>query len=361
MTRASRKQKLLRLLKGEGLESLFITSLPNLRYLCGFTGSWACGLVSDRSCLLFTDFRYKLQARKEVKGFRVMTLAGGDLFQMVAEKAKRMGFKEVSFEEESLTYGGYRQLRKALGGSCRLVAAPPLIGRLRMIKDSDEITVLRKLARMTDGVINECKGHIRAGITEKQIARYLESMAWEAGAEGVSFHPIVASGLHSAMPHYRSGSARLRKGKPVIVDFGLTRKGYNSDLTRTFHLGTVTPKYREIYSVVLEAQQVALQKIKPGIKACQVDRCAREYISSRGFGKFFGHGLGHGIGMEVHEAPRLGRNSEIALETDMVFSVEPGIYLPGWGGVRIEDMVVVQKHGCSVLTSSMKEIEDSVL
>jgi Xaa-Pro aminopeptidase len=302
-----------------------------------------------------------LQAGGEVEGFSVVIVDGEGIFSRVAEKAKTIGLNELGFEAGYLSYECYGRLRKAFTKVCRVVPAPPLVERLRMIKDRGEISKLRELARMTDSVIDRCKGHIGIGMTEGEIARRIETLAYEVGAEGTAFQPIVAAGPNSAMPHYHSCNGRLKRGSPLLIDFGLRLNGYNSDLTRTFHLGKLTRKYSKVYSTVLEAQQLALQRVKRGASATEVNACASDYIAGKGFVDFSGHGLGHGIGLEVHEAPRLNRNSQDTLKTGMVFTVEPGVYIPGWGGVRIEDMVLVTGDGYSVLTNSKKHIEDSLL
>jgi len=361
MAQNKRLKNLLALLESHGLESLFVTSIPNIRYLTGFTGSSASCLVSPAGCLFFTDFRYRLQARGEVQGFDVVTVGARELFPRLAARARGLRLTKLGFEPASLSYGSYRELKRALSGVCRLSPARAMVERLRMLKDKEEIALIRRLARMSDDVLSACRGQIRAGMTEREVETRLEYRARAAGAEALAFRPIVASGSSAAMPHYRSGRGRLRRGKPLLIDFGLEAGGYNSDLTRTFQLGKLTKRYREIYGIVLEAQQLALKEIKAGVAASSIDACARECIASRGFTRSFGHGLGHGLGLEVHEAPRINRESRETLEAGMVFTVEPGIYIPGWGGVRIEDMALVEAGGCRVLTSSAKGIEDSVL
>jgi Xaa-Pro aminopeptidase len=361
MARNNRLKKLLAFLESNRLDGLFVTSIPNIRYLSGFTGSSARCLVSSRSCLLFTDSRYRLQARGEVQGFSVATIGARGLFPLLGARVRGLGLSRLGFEPGSLSYGYYRELKRALSGVCRLYPAGATVERLRMIKDKEEIAMIRLLARMTDDVLSACRGEIRAGMTEREVEERLEYSARASRAETMAFRPIVASGSNAAMPHHRSGRSRLGAGKPLLIDFGLQEAGYNSDLTRTFQLGRLTKRYREIYETVLEAQQLALKEIRPGAEASSVDASAREHIASRGFKRCFGHGLGHGIGLEAHEAPRLNCGSREKLEAGMVCTVEPGIYIPGWGGVRIEDMVLVEAGGCRVLTSSAKGIEDSVL
>ena len=361
MANRKRLKHLLALLESEGLEALFLTSLPNIRYVTGFTGSSAGCLISPAGCRFFTDFRYRLQAREEIRGFKVVMVGARELFPRLAAQVRSLNITRLGFEPAAVSYEAYRGLRRALSGICKLTPAPAMVERLRMFKDGGEISLISRLARMSDDILSSCLDEIGAGMTEREVGTLLERIAREAGAEGMAFHPIIASGPRSAMPHYKSGRGRLKRGEQLLVDFGIERDGYNSDLTRTFQLGRLTKRYREIYGVVLEAQRIALKAIRPGIAAFSIDACARDYIASRGFGSCFGHGLGHGIGIEVHEAPRISRESRQTLEAGMVFSIEPGIYVPGWGGVRIEDMVLVVAGGCRVLTSSAKGIEESML
>jgi len=361
MAHARRLKKLLALLESHGLEALFVTSIPNIRYLTGFTGSSASCLISSAGCHFFTDFRYQLQARGEVRGFDVVTVAARELFSRLAARVRGLNLTQLGFEPASLSYESYRELKRALSGVCRLCPSGAMVERLRMVKGTEEVSLIRRLARMTDDILSSCLVEIRAGMTEREVETRLECSARKAGADELAFRPIVASGSRAAMPHYRSGRGRLIRGEPLLIDFGIEGGGYNSDLTRTFQLGKLTKQYREIYGAVLEAQRLALKAIRPGAAASSVDACARGYIASRGFGRYFGHGLGHGLGIEVHEAPRLNRESRDTLEAGMVCTVEPGIYVPGWGGVRIEDMVLVEAGGCRVLTSSAKGIEESVL
>lgn len=361
MAKTDRPGRLLALCAARGLDGFLVSSLPSIRYLSGFTGSSAACLVTGAGCFFFTDFRYELQAGREVKGFTIERVAEGGLFAAVAQKAVGTGCARLGFDAEAVTYAKYRRLEDALQGGCRCVAAPRLVENLRMVKDRKESLLLARLARMADGVLAACRESITPDSTERGIARLIEGLGREAGADGLSFPSIVASGNSSAMPHYRPGRGRVHARGPLLVDFGLSLDGYSSDLTRTFHLGRVARRYREIYAAVLEAQHVAIKMIRPGVKAGDVDRAARGYISAAGYGDCFGHGLGHGIGLEVHEQPRIGPGAADVLEEGMIFTVEPGIYIPGWGGVRIEDMVLVGKNGCRVLTSSAKAIGDSVL
>ena len=361
MVKVDRLKKLLKLLKSQDLEGLYITHLPNIRYLSGFTGTSASCLIAEKESIFFTDFRYHQQAHSEVKNFTVVAVNAQNAIPELSAYVAKMGLRRVGFESHILPYGSYRRLRRALARSSRCVPAKPLVERLREIKSREELLVMRRLARMTDNVLAECRSRIRAGVTEREIARCLEQCAYESGADGLSFPPIIASGRNSALPHHRTGRNVLREGSPLLIDFGLALKGYNSDLTRTFHLGKVAERYSQVYLTVCKAQQYALERIKPGIPAGDVDAAAREYIYSRGFGDCFGHGLGHGIGLEVHELPRLRNGSQEILRTGMVFTIEPGIYIPGWGGVRIEDMVLVRSGGYSVLTSSARWIEDNLL
>lgn len=348
-------------MESEGLEYLIITSLPNIKYLSGFTGSSACALVGRRCRLIFTDSRYELQARREAPGYRIIIVSGNEMQSRITECARALRIRRMGFEPDSITYGAYRRLRRACGKSIELVAAPSLVERLRMVKGGEELLAIAKAARMADGVLFECRRRLIVGMTEREVAHLIERLVLEAGSDEAAFRPIVASGSHAAMPHCRPGESRIGAGKPLLIDLGVSVSGYNSDLTRTYLLGRLAAQYRAVYTAVLEAQQAALQVIKPGVAASLVDAAARECIASHGFAGRFRHSLGHGIGIEVHEAPRLSRESNVILEEGMIFTVEPGIYIQGWGGVRIEDMVRVERGGCRLLTSSARDLEGSLL
>jgi len=361
MSNDDRLNRLLSLMGRQGLDGVFIGSLPNIFYLSGFTGSSAFCLVTARRRILLTDSRYSLQAAREAPDFEVITVEGRELFPSLREQVLRLKLKSLGFEAHAVTYAIYRRLKNAVGGIARLRAAPPLLEKIRMVKSGAEIRRLKKLARMTDLVLGRCISGVKKNLEERELSDMLRGAAAEAGGAELAFKPIVAFGANAAMPHHRPSRRRLAGAGPVIVDFGISSRGYNSDLTRTFHWGRVTARYRKIYDIVLKAQQLALQAIKPGVAAPVVDARAREYIASRGFGRMFGHSLGHGVGVQIHEAPRLSSESNDILEEGMVFTVEPGIYVPGWGGVRIEDMVLVERDGYSLLTSSSKGIGESLL
>ena len=346
------------LLKDLQLDGLLVTGIHNVRYLSGFTGSSALCLVTGREALFYTDFRYRLQAEQEVREFDVTTVPGGKIFEAAGRASRRLRLVRIGFEEERLSVADHRRLRRVLPPSVRLVALPSPVETLRRRKERGEVRLLARLARLADGILRDVIFGVAPGTTEADIAVKIDRLARIAGCDGVSFPPIIASGARGAMPHHRSSGCRLPRCGPLVIDLGVRGGGYNSDLTRTFHLGRVTRRFRETYSAVLEAQQVALKAIRPGAVAGDVDKAARDVISAAGYGEMFGHGLGHGIGMEVHEAPRLGPGSGDVLEEGMVVTVEPGIYVQGWGGVRIEDMVLVVKGGCRLLTSSPKAMGD---
>ncbi|NLW94641.1 MAG: aminopeptidase P family protein [Chlamydiae bacterium] len=361
MPTADRLVRLRALMRAEGVASLLVTDLPSIRHLAGFTGSAARLLVTPRRAHLVTDGRYRIQAAREAFRCRVAVAAPGKAFEAVADALRRDGVRTLSFEPDAITYADWRALARACGRRVRLAPAPPLAARLRAVKDRAEIALLRRLARMADAVLAACRPRLRPGMTEGEIAALLERASLDAGAEEAAFRPIVAAGAHAAMPHHRPGAGTARRGAPLLIDFGTRMRGYNSDLTRTFHFGKVTARYEGVYRTVLDAQRAALQAIRPGVRAGDVDRAARDVIAAAGHAACFGHSLGHGIGLEVHEEPRLGPGVATKLEAGMVFTVEPGIYLPGWGGVRIEDMAAVTSTGCVVLTGSARELGDSVL
>ncbi|MCX6356823.1 MAG: Xaa-Pro peptidase family protein [Candidatus Aureabacteria bacterium] len=348
-------------MEGHTLRGLLVTRLADVRYLSGFSGSSAACLILPGRSLIFTDARYRLQSNAEVKGFGVRVAGGREFFPRIADECRRAGIHKLGFEPDVLTWAMHRGLGNALRGIASLIPAPPLVEKLRVVKRPEEIIVLSRLARVTDTVLWRWRGGVKEGVSEAELEGRLLAVAREEGFSEPAFRPIVAAGRHSAMPHHHAGRGKLAEGAPLLLDFGLCGGGYNSDLTRTFCWGKVTKRYRDLYTSVFEAQQAALDIIRAGIPASAVDAAARDALRAHGFERYFSHSLGHGIGLEVHEAPRLNRESGDILEAGMIITVEPGVYLEGWGGVRIEDMVLVEERGCRVLTASPKGLEDNRL
>lgn len=348
-----RVARLRKLMEERGLEALFVTNPVNRRYLSGFTGSSGYLVITAKDALLFTDFRYREQAPQQAKGFDVLEHQA-DAAKFIGEKLRDMGLKRIAFEEHDVSFADYKKLTEQF--ALPLEPAGKLVEQLRMIKDEQELKLMQEAANLADRTYEHILGIIRPGMKERDVALELEFYMRANGAHAHSFDTIVASGLRSSMPHGTASDKVLEEGDFVTLDFGALMNGYCSDITRTVVLGGVTDRHREIYDIVLQAQLQCLEQIKPGMTGAEADAIARSYIAERGYGEYFGHGLGHGLGMEVHEEPRLSRTGDIVLQPGMVVTVEPGIYLPDFGGVRIEDDVVVTETGVRRLTTSTKEL-----
>ncbi|MGH9499104.1 MAG: M24 family metallopeptidase [Terriglobales bacterium] len=359
MDHKARQRKLQSSLAARRLDAIFIAHPPNLRYLCGFTGSAGVLIISEGKSAFFTDGRYRQQAGLEVRGSRVVATRKSALMaatEWLAGNAKKLGLKTLGIEAENLTMGEHSRLAKALPPGLRLRKAPPLVEQARMIKDQDEIERLRAAVLLGASLFDVLLKTIRPGIKETEAAARLEYAARRAGADGMSFDTIIASGTRSALPHGRASEAAIPSNGFVVCDFGVILAGYCSDMTRTVHVGKPSGEARRIYQAVRDAQRAALDTVKAGVSAGEVDRSARKVLQGNGLGKHFTHSTGHGVGLEIHEAPRLAAGQKDVLQAGMVITIEPGAYIAGAGGVRIEDMVVVTETGCQVLTPTNKEL-----
>ncbi len=356
-------------LEANGLDFLLVTHLPNIRYLCGFTGSAAALLVSHRAAALFTDGRYTAQAKNEVKGARVAIAAKAPLLaaaEWLTKSGKNSRELAVGIESESITVGMRDRLASALkpgGGDrsgatlkVRLRPVPPMIERARMVKDTAEIALLRQAAELGASLFPIACKNIRPGVTEMEVAAAMEYEARAAGADGMSFPTILASGPRSAVVHGRAAAARIPRRGFVVCDFGVILAGYCSDRTRTVHVGRPPQQARRMYDAVLEAQFAAIAAVRPGVTAGDVDGAARRVLAKHKLAAYFTHSTGHGLGLEIHEAPRLAAGQTQVLEPGMVITIEPGAYIPGKYGVRIEDVVVVTAPGCEVLTPTNRDL-----
>jgi len=357
MDHAGRLRRLRSALEENDLDSLLVTHLPNIHYLCGFTGSAAALLVSDRGAILFTDSRYSAQAKEEVSGARIVIASKSPLVA-AAEwlAAQRRRSTTVGIEPEAITAGMRDRLASVLRGRARLRSAPPLVERARMVKDAAEILCIRRAVELGASLFQIARKKIRAGVTEVEVAAAMEYQARRAGAEGMSFPTIVASGTRSAIVHGRASGARIPRRGFVVCDFGVILAGYCSDRTRTVHVGRPSGEARRLYEAVLEAQQAAIAAVRPGATTAAVDSAARGVLRNRNLARCFTHSTGHGLGLEIHEAPRLAEGQTQKLEPGMIITIEPGAYVPGKLGVRIEDVVVVTPSGCEVLTATDKEL-----
>ena len=357
MDHAGRLSRLRSALGENDLGSLLIAHLPNVDYLCGFTGSAAALLVADRSAILFTDGRYRAQAKEEVKGARIVIASKAPLAAAADWlAAARRSSTPVGIEPESITAGMRDRLASVLKGRARLRSAPPLVERARMVKDAAEILRIRRAVELGASLFHIACKKIRRGVTEVEVAAAMEYEARRAGAEGMAFPTILASGSRSAIVHGRASGARIPRRGFVVCDFGVILAGYCSDRTRTVHVGRPSGEARRLYEAVLEAQHAAIAAVRPGATAAEVDGAARRVLRERKLARYFTHSTGHGLGLEIHEAPRLATGQTQKLEPGMVITIEPGVYVPGKWGVRIEDVVVVTPSGCEVLTPTDKEL-----
>jgi len=336
-------------------DALLVTHLPNIRYLCGFSGSSGILLVEPSRATLFTDSRYTLQAREEVHDAAVSIVRQGVTRAVGEALRRRRGRVRIGFSPAELTVAQKDVLQSFAGARIRWIPTPGEVEKLRAIKDAGELALMREAALLISDVWTAALRHVRPGISELAVAAELEHAMKLRGAGGSSFETIVASGTRSAWPHARPTLKLLNKNELVVLDQGAILRGYCSDMTRTVFLGRAAGRVRGLYNAVSEAQQAAKAAIRPGVKAGDVDSAARKVLRRYGCVRYFTHSTGHGLGMEVHEMPRLGMNDKTLLEEGMVITVEPGVYIEGLGGIRIEDEVVVTAHGAQNLTSASRE------
>lgn len=350
----NRLTKLRQKLAAQPFDGMLVMKPENRRYLSGFTGSSAYLLITETDAVLLTDFRYTEQAKEQATNFRIVE-HGPSAIDSIRTELAALGVKKLGFEKDYLTYAQYASFSEKLS-PIELVPAEAFIESIRAIKDEQEIAVIKKACEIADAAFSHILTFLKPGISEKDVALELEYFMRRQGAKGTSFDTIVASGVRSSLPHGVASDKILEKGNFVKMDFGALYNGYCSDITRTVVLGEADEKQKEIYNIVLEAQLHALENLKPGMTGKEADALARDIIKEKGYGDKFGHSLGHGLGLFIHEDPRLSALSDDVLEPGMVVTVEPGIYLPGFGGVRIEDDVVITTNGIELLTHSKKEL-----
>jgi Xaa-Pro aminopeptidase len=336
-----------------GIDGLLITSSYNRTYMTNFTGSAGVVLISADKALFITDFRYVEQAQKQAAGYEIVQHVG-PISEEVAEQVKALGIQKLGFEQDALTYGEFKVYEEKVG--TEFVPTSGLIEKLRLIKTDSEIKILKDAAQIADAAFQHILSFIRPGISELEVSNELEFFMRKQGATSSSFDTIVASGKRSALPHGVASEKLIEKGDFVTLDFGAYYKGYCSDITRTIAVGEPSPELKRIYDIVLEAQLRGVNGIKAGMTGREADALTRDYIAENGYGEAFGHSTGHGIGLEIHEGPALSVRSDMVLEPGMVVTVEPGIYVPNLGGVRIEDDILITKDGNEILTHSPKEL-----
>ena len=356
-----RLHKVKQLLSDKPFDTFMVSEPWNRAYLSGFwaedmqlTESSGFLFVSEAGQVLATDFRYQEQAEREAPDFQVV-IYRENLAGILPEILASLSTRNLGFESHHLTYNRFLRINESLekwNPKGKLIPAGELVEGLRIIKEAGEIEAIKRSLALTESVLETVVAEAAVGKTEKELAWRIELLMREAGAEAVSFPPIVASGPLAARPHAVVSDRRLQKSETIIIDLGARLEHYCSDMTRTLILGEADQKTRRIYATVREAQLRAIAAVRSGISSFEVDRVARDYITSEGYGDHFGHGLGHGVGLAVHEKPGFGKHTSMILEDNMVVTVEPGIYLPGWGGVRLENMVRVTTDGCEVLNKN---------
>lgn len=350
--------KLRESLKKEKVEGLLVTNLKNIRYLTGFTGSSAVMVVTLNESVLLTDFRYKEQVKFEVTG-KTKVKIFKEFYKDLNATIKKLHIKSIAFEATNLTYSTYNNYKAALS-AVKFKPKSYIVEALRVIKDPSEIALMEGAIKIADKgfdtAIKKIQSFLRnnKGVTERDIALAIEQRVKKAGADDHSFSTIVASGARSAIVHASPTDELIKEGEFLLCDMGVINKGYCSDETRTFGVGSLSSKHKKIYKIVKDAHDKALEKIKDGVKISAVDKAGRGIISKAGYGKNFGHGMGHGVGLDIHEAPSLGPKGEDILRTGMVVTIEPGIYIEGFGGVRIEDLVLVTDDGFRFLSTDRK-------
>ncbi|MFH1015836.1 MAG: aminopeptidase P family protein [Chloroflexota bacterium] len=353
---ANRLQKLRHLLAEKEIDAILISQPENRYYLSGFWGSAGFLLISQKDAILATDFRYVEQAKIQAPDFSIFRITG-EVGEWFPKLIAGLTLGKLGFEAGHITFELYRKLTSALSekqSPLKLISQEELVESLRTIKEAEEIELIARAAAIGDKTFEHIKSVIRPGMTEKQAAWEIEKFLREHDSQSMSFDIIVAAGANAALPHHHPSDQPIREGESIVIDFGARVAGYTSDLTRTICLGSPDDKFRKVYDIVLGAQLAAIAIIKEGMTGKEADSLARTVIKEAGYDEYFGHGLGHGVGLQTHEAPRLSYLSSDVLKSNMVFSIEPGIYLPGWGGVRIEDLVVLEESKVRVISQARK-------
>jgi Xaa-Pro aminopeptidase len=356
-----RLERLRATLHERGLPAIMISDEANRHYISGFRGSNGTLLITPDAALLFTDFRYLQAAAQAAPDFTIRKMGGGvTLAAALADAIAELGLTRLAFEARHLSVAELHDVQQAIAEhekeiEAELIASERVVEPLREVKDEAELATLQRAIAITDEALAAVLPLITPQHTEVQVAWMLEAAMRERGAEGVSFPVIVAAGRNAARPHAQAGDQMLGTGQPIVIDMGARYQGYHADLTRTVVLGTPDDKFWHIYQLVLDAQQHAIANIRPGMQGNEADALARDRLGAAGYSEAFGHSLGHGVGLNIHEGPSMSQSNERELQAGSVFSVEPGIYLEDWGGVRIEDLVLLGDEGCTVLSQSPKE------
>ncbi|MCI2947607.1 Xaa-Pro peptidase family protein [Staphylococcus caledonicus] len=344
--------KVREILKQQNLDAIVILSDYNRRYLSGFTGTSGALVITSTQNQLITDFRYIEQATNQATNFEIVNRSAG-LIDEIKSIITKLNLQRVGFEGHLISYDTYQSLNET---SATFISIGEVIEEIRQIKSPDEIEKIKHAAKIVDDTYNYILEVAKAGMTEKELKALLESKMLHLGAEGPSFDTIVASGYRGALPHGVASDKVIEQGDMITLDFGAYYEGYCSDITRTFAIGEPDPKMKEIYNIVLESQIKAINEIKPGMTVQEADALSRDYIDAHGYGKEFGHSLGHGIGLDIHEGPLLSKNAKGTIQVNNCVTIEPGIYVDGLGGVRIEDDILITENGCEVFTKCTKDL-----
>ena len=343
-----RLESVRKILERNHLDGILFNSLENIRYLCGFTGSDGAFVITQKESFFLTDSRYWTQADDEVKDSQIIHYK--KKMEGITSLLLDLKLKRIGFEATSLTFSFYQFLLERLANQVELISLERELKNLRALKDAQELALIRTAINISSKAFLHILGILKEGVQEREIALEMEFFMKHNGGEALGFDIIVASGRRSALPHGKASGKRVERGDFILIDFGSEFQGYHSDQTRTVVCGSPSSEQQKIYRIVKEAHDKAIERVRPGIPISEVDGAAREHIRNEGYGEYFGHGLGHGIGLAVHEDPVVNAENKGLVQEGMVFTIEPGIYIPDWGGVRIEDMVRVTSHGAEVLT-----------
>lgn len=348
-----RLKKLYSRFQAAGIDAMLVSSWPNVSYLSGFKGTESWIFVSPKGQWFITDSRYSEQALEEAKGFKLILRDKQSVSEIVAGLARKIKARKVGFEASNVTYAFFAGLQKTVGAD-KLKPTHEFVEAQRLYKDAGEAQKLRRTAEIAVKGFHYIKESVRPGMTEREVQGRLEYYTKSIGSERPAFDIIIAAGARASMPHCQSNETPVKNNDSVLVDMGTVYEGYHSDLTRPIFLGKMSPLHRKIHDIVWEAQRAGIRKAGPGVPAAEVDKACRDYIAKAGYSEYFGHGTGHGVGLEIHEAPSVSPRSKTILEPGMVITVEPGIYLPGKLGIRIEDMVLITERGHEVLTAGLE-------
>lgn len=356
MNTANRLIKLRQTLTEKGLDGIFISQPQNRYYLSGFNGSAGYLLITQKEAVLATDFRYIEQVKQQAPDYRLFQITGalGGWFPKLIDG---LGLSKLGFEAADVTFNLYKAVSESIGKNqlaLQLMPTDSLIEGIRAVKDAEEIELVTKAVKITDAAFEHIQAVIRPGVTELEVGWELEKFQRERGSQALPFDVIVASGPNAALPHHKPDTRQIKAGEPIVIDMGARVEGYCSDFTRTLCIGKPDGTFKKVYDTVLGAQLTAIALIKEGVSGAEADGYARAVITEGGYGELFGHSLGHGVGLAEHELPRLSPNSADTLTSGMVFSIEPGIYVPGWGGVRIEDLAVIRDGKLEILSKGKK-------